>query len=245
LNKRSVILDAWVAVAQIAGTNIDANHMENSFPRACCTHNWKKRIRVMSNRSSIHSYLDWAKERLDEIDATLASFEDNAAKLQADASAKAQKAMADMRAARDDFRKSIKENGQESEAVIATSKKTLESQWTSFEEGVLAYLEATGQKAKEQEAAFRACAEAQRKAWHDTIDRLHKSGKNLVDKQRNEIETAVKNLKSESEAAKTRLDKLNKTGGESWAAMKAALAETRAALDKANQAVHDSLKRVA
>lgn len=91
----------------------------------------------MSNRSSIHSYLDWAKERLDEIDATLASFEDNAAKLQADTSAKAQKAMADMRSARDDFRKSIKENGQASEAVIANSKKTLETQWTSFEEGVL------------------------------------------------------------------------------------------------------------
>jgi hypothetical protein len=111
--------------------------------------------------------------------------------------------------------------------------------------GVLAYLEATGKQAKEQEAAFRACAEAQRPAGHDAIDKLHKSATSFADDRRDEIETAVKHMKVEADAAKTRLDKLHKAGGESWAAMKSALAETRAALDKANQAVHESLKRVA
>ena len=47
----------------------------------------------MSSQSTIHPYLDWAKERLDEIDATLASFEHKAEKLQADARPKAEKAM--------------------------------------------------------------------------------------------------------------------------------------------------------
>ena len=65
----------------------------------------------MSSQSTIHPYLDWAKERLDEIDATLASFEHKAEKLQADARPKAEKASADMRAARDQFQKSIKEQG--------------------------------------------------------------------------------------------------------------------------------------
>jgi hypothetical protein len=199
----------------------------------------------MSSQSTVHPYLDWAKERLDEIDATLASFEHNAAKLQADARTKAEKAMVAMRAARDDFRKSIKEQGQASEAAIASSKKALETQWTAFEGGVLSYLDATGQQAKEQDAAFRACADAQRKAWHEAIDKLHKSATNFAADRRDEIETAVKHMKVEADAAKTRLDKLHKAGGESWAAMKSALAETRAALDKANQTVHESLKRVA
>jgi len=46
----------------------------------------------MSDQSAIHPYLNWAKERLDEIDATLASFEHRATKLQTDARAKAEKA---------------------------------------------------------------------------------------------------------------------------------------------------------
>ncbi len=53
----------------------------------------------MTSQSIVHSYLDWAKERLDEIDATLSSFQHNAAKLQADVRAKAEKAIADMQAA--------------------------------------------------------------------------------------------------------------------------------------------------
>ena len=187
----------------------------------------------MSSQSTIHPYLDWAKERLDEIDATLASFEHSAKKLQADARTKAEKAMTDMRTARDDFQKSIKEQGQASEAAVASSKKAL------------AFLEATGQQVKEVEAAFRARAEAQRKAWHEAIDKLHKSAKSFADNRRDEIEAAVKHMKVEADAAKARLDKLDKAGGESWAAMKSALTETRAALDKAQQAVHESIKRVA
>ncbi len=199
----------------------------------------------MTSQSIVHSYLDWAKERLDEIDATLSSFQQNAAKLQADVRGKAEKAMADMQAARDDFRKSVKEQGKISESTVAGSKKALEAQWTAFESGALAYLNATGQQAKEQEAAFRARADAQRKAWQEAIDKLHKSAVSFAADRRNEIETAVTHMKAEADAAKTRLDKLNKAGDESWTAMKAALTETRNALDKANQAVHESIKRVA
>jgi hypothetical protein len=199
----------------------------------------------MSSQSTIHPFSDWAKERLDEINATLASFEHKAAKLQADARTKAEKAMTDIRAARDEFQKSVKEHGAASEAAIASSKKALEAKWTAFEAAVPAFLEATGQQVKEVEAAFRASAEAQRKAWDEAIDKLHKSAKSFADKHREEIEAAVKHMKVEADAAKAKLDKLDKAGGESWAAMKSALTETRTALDKAQQAVHESLKRVA
>ena len=69
----------------------------------------------MTSQSIVHSYLDWAKERLDEIDATLSSFQHDAAKLQADVRVKAEKAMADMRAARDDFRRSVNEHANASD----------------------------------------------------------------------------------------------------------------------------------
>jgi hypothetical protein len=199
----------------------------------------------MSSQSTIHPFLDWTKERLDEIDATLASFENKAAKLQAGSRVTAEKAIADMRAARDGFQKSIKEHGAASEAAIASSKKALEAQWAAFEAAVPSYLEATGQQAKEVEAAFRARAEAQRKAWDEVIDKLHRSAKSFAENRRDEFEAAVKHMKVEAESAKARLDKLDKAGTESWAAMKSALSESRTALDKAQQAVHESLKRVA
>jgi hypothetical protein len=52
-------------------------------------------------------------------------------------------------------------------------------------------------------------------------------------------------MKVDADAAKAKLDKLEKAGGESWAAMKSALTETRTALDKARQAVYESFQRVA
>ena len=138
----------------------------------------------MSNQSTIHPYLDWVKQRLDEIDATLAAFEHNAAKLQADSGAKAAKAMADMRAARDAFGKSIKEHGEASDAVVASSKKALEAQWSAFEAAMPAFLDATGKQITEVEAAFRARADAQRKAWHETIDTLHKGASSFAARRR-------------------------------------------------------------
>ena len=48
----------------------------------------------MSEHSAIHFYLNWAKERIDEMDATLASIEAKASEFQADARAKANQALA-------------------------------------------------------------------------------------------------------------------------------------------------------
>jgi hypothetical protein len=199
----------------------------------------------MSSQSTNQTFKDWVKERLDEINGTLTSFEQGAQSLQADARTRAEKAMADIRAARDDFQKSMKEHGEAGEAAVANSKNALEAQWIAFEAAVPAFLEAAGQHAKELEAAFCARAEAQRKAWHEAIEILHKKAEAFSDNRRKEAETAVKQMKVDADAAKAKLDKLEKAGGESWAAMKSALTETRTALDKARQAVYESFQRVA
>jgi hypothetical protein len=58
-----------------------------------------------------------------------------------------------------------------------------------------------------------------------------------------DIETTVKRLESEADAARVKLDTLNKAEDASWAAMRSALAETRAALDHAHRSVLDALER--
>jgi hypothetical protein len=197
----------------------------------------------MDSQSTMHAYLEWAKQRADEIDATLVTFEKSVAQLEAGVRAKAESAMADMRAARDAFRKFINEHGETNEAALARSQAALETQWTAFEASVQAYLDATGKQVTEQEIAFRARADAQYKAWEEAIDKLHKSATSFAADRRHDIETAVKRMKTEADASKVKLDKLKKAGGESWDAMKSALTETRAALDRAQQAVRDAFKR--
>ena len=50
----------------------------------------------MAAQSSMHFYLNWAKERIDEMDAALASLENKAGEVQADARVKANQVRADL-----------------------------------------------------------------------------------------------------------------------------------------------------
>jgi hypothetical protein len=54
----------------------------------------------------------------------------------------------------------------------------------------------------------------------------------------------IKLTNAEAVMAKEKLDKLSHAGSKSWSALEKALAETRTAFDRANQAVHDAFKRV-
>lgn len=71
----------------------------------------------MPKHSTVYFYLNWAKERIDEMDATLASLEAKVSEVQADARAKANQALGDMRKKRDDFRDTLKKQADANEAV--------------------------------------------------------------------------------------------------------------------------------
>jgi hypothetical protein len=173
---------------------------------------------------------------LDEIEATLASIESRLGK-HLHAHTEARSALADMRTVRDALRKTIAEHRHAN--TTANTKAAFEGHWKAFEDSVQAYLEAVGKQVTEQESVFRARADAQGKAWQQAIDQLHTSAVSLAIDRQGDIEAAVKRLESEAVGAKAKLDTLNKAEGASWAAMKSALTETRAALDRAHRAVLD------
>jgi hypothetical protein len=52
-------------------------------------------------------------------------------------------------------------------------------------------------------------------------------------------------MKADGSEAEARLQKVKQAGSESWTVFGAALAESRKALDRANQAAWDALKRAA
>jgi len=53
----------------------------------------------------------------------------------------------------------------------------------------------------------------------------------------------VKRMEADAAVAEERLQKLNQAGMQSWSGLMGALAETRAAFDRANQAAQEAFKR--
>jgi len=197
----------------------------------------------MPKHSAVYFYLNWAKERIDEMDATLASMEANVARVQADARAKANQALADMRKKRDDFRDTLKKQADANEATWIREKARLQSEWNTFETDVRKYVESVGKQIEQQQETFKRQAAAQVKAWREAAENLHTAAKDFAGERRGEIEATVKHMEADATAAEEKLRKVNEAGKQSWSALTTALAETRAAFDRANQTAQEAFKR--
>jgi hypothetical protein len=190
-------------------------------------------------------FVNWAKGRLDEMDATLTSLEGKVGGVQADARDKANKVLADLRKKRDDFRDTVKKQSEANEAAWISAKTKLESEWNVFEAEVKKYVESFGNQIEQQQAIFKLQSAAQLKAWREAANKLNSSAKDFAAERRGEIDAAVKRMNTDATAAEEKLQKLNQAGAQSWSALMAALTETRAAFDRANQAARDAFKRAA
>jgi hypothetical protein len=72
---------------------------------------------MMPEQSSAHFYLNWTKERIDEMDATLASLEAKASQVQAGSKAKAEQLIADLKKRRDEFQAIAKKQAEAGEVA--------------------------------------------------------------------------------------------------------------------------------
>ena len=142
----------------------------------------------MATQSSIHFYLNWAKERIDEMDATLASLETKVSEVQVDTRVKANQILADLRKKRDDFRFTVKKQAEANEAAWIKTKVQLETEWSAFETEVKKYVDTFGKKVEQQQATFKLQAAAQLKAWREAADKLRIAGKEFAAERRGEIE---------------------------------------------------------
>ena len=104
-------------------------------------------------------------------------------------------------------------------------------------------VEGFGQQAKQQQAIFEEVAAAQMNAWRQAADKMLAASSELAADQRAKAEAAVQQMKAGASTAEANLQKLATAGSESWTALNAALAESRAAFDRANQTVWESFKR--
>jgi hypothetical protein len=198
---------------------------------------------MMPEQSKMHFYLNWAKERIDEMDTTLASLEAKASQVQADSKAKANQLIADLQKRRDEFQATVKKQAEAGEANWERTKTQLDSHWNDFEAQLKTYIETVGKQVQQQQATFRDVAAAQVKAWCEAADKLHDAAAEVAAARRADIDVALKQMKSDASEAEARLQRLKQAGSESWTALGAALAESRKAFDRANQAACDAFKR--
>jgi hypothetical protein len=197
----------------------------------------------MAEQSSMHAYLNWAKQRIDEMDAVLASLEAKAAQVKAESRAKADQSIADLKKRRNEFEAKAKAQAQAGEAALQANKEQLEAQWRSFEAQVKTYFESVGKHIEQQQATFREVAAAQAKAWREAADKLHSEATRVAASKRADVDAAVNQMKADAAEAEARLQKLKQVGSDSWTALSAALAESRKAFDQANQKAWDALRR--
>jgi hypothetical protein len=126
-----------------------------------------------------------------------------------------------------------------------SAKAKLEHEWNLFETGVRKYVESFGKQIEDQQATFTLQAAAQLKAWREAADKLGNDAKQFAAERRAEIDAAVSRMSVDAAAAEEKLEKLNQAGIQSWSSLMAALTETRAAFDRANQAAREAFKRAA
>lgn len=199
----------------------------------------------MGTQSGFHYYLNWAKARIDEMDATLTSLGGKADELKAGAREKANQVLADLHKMRDDFRDTVNKEKAANEAAWKSVKPQLESDWTAFQAKVASNIESFGKQVEQQQAIFRGQADAQLKAWRDAADQLGAAAKSFAAEHRAEIEAVAKRMDADAVQAEEKLRKLSQAGGQSWSALMTALSETRAAFDRANQSAQDAVRKAA
>ena len=193
--------------------------------------------------SNAHFYLNWAKERIDEMDAVLTSLQSRAAQVSADSRAAADQLVADLRSKRDAFQNDLRRQAEAGEAAWAQSRAKLESDWNAFQADVKKYVEDFGRQMKQQQTTFQDIAAAQLKAWREAADRFQAAAADLAVDRRARMEATVQQMKADASAAEANFQKLAKAGTESWAALSAALTDSRAAFDRANRTAWDAFKR--
>ena len=234
----------------------------------------------MAEQSSMHFYLNWAKERIDAMDAALASFETKAGQVQA--KVKTSQLIVDLKNQRDALQETVKQQAKAGEVAwgrtkthwepqwnsfeaqmktyVDTVSKQIEQQakagevawertktqlqphWNSFEARVKPYIDTADKQIEQQKLVFRDVTAAQMKTWRETADKINDAATKFAAGRRADLEAAVSQMRADAHAD-ARLQKLKQAGSESWMALNAALAESRKAFDRANQATWDALKR--
>ncbi len=189
----------------------------------------------------------WAKARLAEIDAAIATLDAQTRALATDARARADATLQQLRATRDAFSAQINDivadSKQKTDAQLAEARTALNAKWSEFELGLNSYLDAAKTEIALRSAVIQAREKAEEQYWQQAIATLKTEEEKVVAEQRPAIDAAIAALQSYADAAKVRLAKIQQAGTDAWTALQDSLADARKAFDKAYAGVQAAIDR--
>ncbi len=197
----------------------------------------------MTTQSRMHFYVNWAKARLDEMDAALACIETKADQVREDSKKNAQNLMAELKRRRDEYEATLKAQVEAGEEAWGRTKAQLETQAKAFDADVKTYMETVAKQAEQQQATFRQIAAAQLKAWGEAAENIQQQTQRLAAERRAEVDAAVRHMQAEAGEAEKRVHNIGQAPSESGAALTAALTDSRNAFERAHQAAADAFRR--
>ena len=183
--------------------------------------------------SSVDSFVEWAKARLDEMGADAKVLHSRFGDLDASRRAQAEQAVAQINRWVGEGQAKIKEVQAQGEAAIADAQAYNEATWAKFQTEAHKWVEV----AKDQQATFEARARAQAQAWQNVVNTYAQRAAEVHAQNKVQAEAQVEQLKADAQKAQSELnakvDDLSKAGQASWGAMSQALDESRNAFAKA------------
>jgi hypothetical protein len=189
-------------------------------------------------------FMQWAKARQAEMEATIVSLTGQLSAIAAEqqARATAEAALAEMKKRRDLFRTQLEESQKRGAAVLEGVRKELEKDWQMFETATMRFFEDMKDSASAQREAFRVRSEAQAAAWKSAIDGFQKDSVALQDTARKQADAWLEQTKTQAKAAREKLDEAAKVQSDNWQVFSRALTESRSAFDEALRKSMDAFK---
>lgn len=194
-------------------------------------------------RNNLQLYLSWAKERIEEMDAAVASLERQAKNFHD--REEARRLVADLKQRRNEFKTLMNKEAKEGEAALRRAKGQLELEWKNFEAEVNAHVKKAGRQFGFHQSIFQKLAGTQAKNWRVATANLQLLTRKVVPARRTGLTVAAKQMKADAAEAQARLKKLGAAGTASWSAMRTALNTSRKAFDRANQQAIKAVRRAA
>jgi hypothetical protein len=205
------------------------------------------RVQEKADPVGAHAVIAWAKERLSEIDATVATLEEDASKLRDEARKRADEIIAKLRASGEACRTKVEglvtDGRQQTEAAVADARAALEAQWSTFERDLEGYLTTINSEMALRRQVFEARAKAEEAYWRQRIADLKASASSAAAERRAALEARIAALQAEADAARARLVKLQLAGADAWSALRDGLAEARVVFDRIYDAVRAAIER--
>ena len=202
-------------------------------------------VQAKADPLGAHAAIEWAKARLLEIDATVATLEEGASKLRDDARKRGDEIISKLRATREAYGAKIDgalaDGRQQTESMVAETRAALEAQWSAFERELEGYLTTVNSEIALRKEVFQARMKAEEAYWRKTIADLKASASSVATERRASLEARIAAVQAEADAAKARLAKLQLAGGDAWSALRDGLAEARGVFDKTYEAVRAAM----